>query len=106
VERSIDKGGAQSYIVLLEYMNKNDAKEKALVLRALGHPARLQIALGLMEDACNVKGMVECLKIPQATVSQHLSVLRAARIIEGERKGVEICYHIVSPVAVRVLKSL
>ncbi len=87
-------------------MNRSNAKEKAKIFRALGHPARLAIVQGLLKDACNVKGMVECLGIPQATVSQHLNVLKAAGIIEGERKGVEICYRVVNPIAARILKAL
>ncbi len=48
-----------------------------------------------MKDGCNVTHIVECLRLPQATVSQHLSNLKAAGIIEGDRKGTQICYSVV-----------
>jgi DNA-binding transcriptional ArsR family regulator len=68
----------------------------AEILKALGHPARLCIISGLIEeeDGCNVTNMQECLGIPQSTVSQHLSVLKSKGILEGRRRGNEICYFI------------
>jgi len=69
--------------------------QAGIILKALGHPARLRIVEGLIKDGCNVTHMVECLKLPQATVSQHLSILKAAGIIEGERRGTQICYRVI-----------
>lgn len=64
-------------------------------LKAISHPQRLCIIKGLMENRCNVTRIQECMKLPQSTVSQHLSKLRAAGIVAGERKGLEICYSVV-----------
>jgi ArsR family transcriptional regulator len=64
-------------------------------LKAISHPHRLCIIKGLMENSCNVSKIQECLKLPQSTVSQHLSKLRSAGIIEGTRNGLEICYSVV-----------
>ena len=66
--------------------------EAAELLRALGHPARLKIAVELGErDRC-VHELVDLLELPQPTVSQHLQVLRAAKVVSGRRVGREVRY--------------
>jgi ArsR family transcriptional regulator len=68
---------------------------KADKLKAISHPHRLCIIRGLMDNSCNVSKIQECMGLPQSTVSQHLSKLKAAGIIEGVRTGLEICYKVV-----------
>jgi ArsR family transcriptional regulator len=71
---------------------------KAEVLKALAHPARLCIISCLMQtNGCNVTELQRQLKLPQSTMSQHVSKLKSQGIIAGERNGVEINYHIVDP---------
>lgn len=77
----------------------NDMKEyieKSDILKAIAHPVRLCIVRGLINNQCNVTKIQECLKLPQSTVSQHLGKLKAAGIVAGERKGLEICYKVVN----------
>ncbi|MDD2553964.1 MAG: metalloregulator ArsR/SmtB family transcription factor [Desulfotomaculaceae bacterium] len=69
-------------------------KEKADLLKALAHPTRLCIVHGLIENECNVNGIIECMQMPQSTVSQQLGILRNKGIIEGRRKGTQICYFV------------
>lgn len=67
--------------------------ENAELLKVLAHPVRLCIVSGLLKNGgCNVSHMQNCLDMPQSTISQHLQKLRAAGIIQGERKGLEIYY--------------
>ncbi len=80
--------------------------EKAEKLKVISHPHRLCIIKGLMETNCNVTKIQECLKLPQSTVSQHLSRLKSAGIIEGKRNGLEICYKVVDPDAMEIVKTL
>ena len=79
--------------------NEFDADSYAEILKVLGHPMRLRIVMGLMEEACNVNNITHCLALPQSTVSQHLSLLKVHGIIRGERKGNEICYYVVNDLA-------
>ena len=72
----------------------------------LGHPIRLKIVAGLSIQECNVKHIWECLGLPQATVSQHLSLLKNKGIIEGTRAGAEVHYAVTSPLARRVVEIL
>lgn len=81
-------------------------EKKSEVLKAIAHPIRLCIVKGLMDNECNVTKIQECLKLPQSTVSQHLSKLKAAGIIEGERRGLEICYRVVDEDVKKIIKVL
>ncbi|MCB4205526.1 metalloregulator ArsR/SmtB family transcription factor [Deferribacterales bacterium Es71-Z0220] len=74
--------------------------------KALGHPVRLQIVAGLSKKECNVTKMCEGLNLHQATVSRHLSILKAAGIVEGVRNGSEICYHLVDKKVEQIINIL
>ncbi len=90
----------------MEFDKMQNYDREAEILKVLGHPVRLKIVAGLMSQSCNVKKIWECLGLPQATVSQHLSLLKNKGIIEGHRDGVEVFYQVVSPVARRIVGSL
>ena len=79
---------------------------EAEVLKVLGHPIRLKIVAGLCTRECNVKHIWECLGLPQATVSQHLALLKNKGIIEGKREGVEVHYSVINLLAKRIIDSL
>lgn len=81
-------------------------EQKAEKLKAISHPHRLCIIKGLMENSCNVTKIQECLNLPQSTVSQHLSRLKAAGIIEGTRSGLEICYRVIDEDTIEIVKKL
>jgi ArsR family transcriptional regulator len=65
----------------------------AAQLRALGHPARLQILRVLASRGSCVCGeVVEVMPLSQATVSQHLKVLKEAGLVCGRIDGKNSCY--------------
>jgi len=65
----------------------------AEVLKALGHPARLRILSLLAErGTCICGDVVEEMPLSQATVSQHLKVLKQAGLISGTIDGPRSCY--------------
>ena len=67
--------------------------ELASLAKALGHPARVWILrLLLSRDSCFCGEIVEQLPLAQATVSQHLKVLKEADLIRGEIDGPRTCY--------------
>ena len=71
----------------------NLEQEIAVLAKALGHPARVRIMrLLLARDACYCGELVDELGLAQATVSQHLKVLRDAGLIVGEIEGLRTCY--------------
>ncbi len=62
-------------------------------LKAVAHPARLRILRLLAERVRCVCGeLVSELPLAQATVSQHLKVLREAGLVVGEIEGPSTCY--------------
>jgi ArsR family transcriptional regulator len=68
------------------------AAELAILANALGHPARVRILrLLLSRDSCDCGELVDELPLAQATVSQHLQVLRDAGPIQGEIEGRRVC---------------
>lgn len=81
-------------------------QEFARLAKALGHPARVAILRRLIERGeCVCGQIVSELPLAQATVSQHLRVLKDAGLIQGEVDGPRICY-CVNPDAVRRLGTL
>ena len=86
-------------------MNKQH-ELKSEILKALGHPIRFCIVEGLMAGEKNVAAMVDCLSVPQPTVSQHLNILKAARIIEGKRNGNQVKYTVCSNEAKNIVTAL
>jgi len=81
-------------------------EELALLAKALGHPARVQILrLLVRREACVCGDIVDELPLAQSTVSQHLKVLKEAGLIRGEIDGPRVCY-CVEPRVMRRLKAL
>jgi len=90
----------------MEFSIDRQFNAEAEVLKVLGHPIRLKIVAGLCTRECNVKHIWECLGLPQATVSQHLALLKNKGIIEGKREGVEVHYSVIHPLAKKIISSL
>lgn len=90
--------------------NKEQRKlleKKAELLKALAHPVRLCIVRNLIETGgCNVSKMQDCLEMPQSTVSQHLSKLKATGVVEGNRNGTEITYSAINDDAINLVNVL
>ncbi len=62
-------------------------------LKALAHPARLEILRVLARRRRCVCGqLVAVMPLAQATVSQHLKILKEAGLIRGEIEGRNSCY--------------
>jgi len=65
------------------------------LLKVLSAPARLAILVELAEQPRLVSELVERLDMSQPLVSQHLRVLRGARLVSVERQGREAVYSLV-----------
>ncbi|MDZ4806585.1 MAG: metalloregulator ArsR/SmtB family transcription factor [Candidatus Eisenbacteria bacterium] len=67
--------------------------ELGRLAKALGHPARVAILrLLIRRGECVCGAIVDELPLAQATVSQHLKVLKEAGLIQGEIDGPRVCY--------------
>ncbi len=62
------------------------AADVATLFKAMGHPVRLRIlsVLASVEEA-HVTGLMGCLELPQAAVSQQLRLLRAQGLVRVRR---------------------
>ena len=67
---------------------------QAEVLKTLANPRRLDILHRLAEGPFEVGRLAEEIGAPQPNVSQHLSVLRAAGLVDAERDGREVRYRL------------
>ena len=76
---------------------------QAEVLRALGHPVRLEILELLRGGELCVCEMEPALGIRQPNISQHLAALRAADLVATRRDGVRVMYRIVDPTLFQVI---
>lgn len=73
------------------------------LLRAIAAPVRIAIVLRLNESPCCVHELVDALQTPQSLVSQHLRILKAARVVAGERAGREVVYRLVDDHLARIV---
>jgi ArsR family transcriptional regulator len=70
---------------------------QAEVLKTLANPRRLEIIHRLAQGPCEVGRLAEEIGASQPNISQHLSVLRAAGIVDAERDGREVRYRLADP---------
>ncbi|MBI3566542.1 MAG: winged helix-turn-helix transcriptional regulator [Elusimicrobia bacterium] len=67
---------------------------KAEFLKALAHPARLEIIDYLRKSEASVGTMVTDLGVEQSALSKHLALLRQAGILASRQEGVTVYYAI------------
>ncbi|MBI5017905.1 MAG: winged helix-turn-helix transcriptional regulator [Deltaproteobacteria bacterium] len=84
-------------------MRDLDLREKAELLRQLAHPTRLQILQVLSDGAQCVNEIQRLLQLPQTHVSQHLAVLRQARMVDYREAGTLRSYYLSRPSLARAL---
>ncbi len=81
-------------------------KDMERVFKAAGDGTRLRILKMLEPGSLCVCQVVEALGLSQSTVSKHLSVLEAAGLVEGERRGKWIHYGLARPSSVETRRLL
>ena len=83
-----------------------DPAPMAETLKAFAHPIRLMILQELLEGTKCVTDMEELLPAKQANISQHLSVLRNAKLVDFAQDGALRCYYLARPKLVRDMLRL
>ena len=72
---------------------KADDERLAALAKAMAHPARLKIlALLARTPGCIGGDIVQAVGLAQSTVSEHLRILKAAGVIEGQIDPPRVCY--------------
>ncbi|HEY7418692.1 MAG TPA: metalloregulator ArsR/SmtB family transcription factor [Ktedonobacteraceae bacterium] len=78
----------------------------ARVGKALANPHRLELLDVLAQGERTVEVLAEETRMPLASASQHLQILRAARLVETRRAGVSIYYRLASDAVSQLWLSL
>ena len=92
----------EGWEVPVKYDKKKETAA-ALMFKALSHPARIWIVRQLAKDEHCVIEFVKALDVEFATVSRHLSILKAAGIIEDDKRGKEVWYRLACPCIVSMI---
>ena len=70
-----------------------DVDDVALMCKALGHPARVQLVKHLAEfGECYFGSLTDILPLAPSTISKHVSILKEAGLIEGSSDEQRVCY--------------
>jgi len=67
------------------------------IFKALAHPMRLCMLEKLRERPWCVCELAACVGVDKSVASKHLSQLKAAGLIEDERRGTLVEYRLVAP---------
>jgi ArsR family transcriptional regulator, arsenate/arsenite/antimonite-responsive transcriptional repressor len=81
-------------------------RQKAELLRILGHPTRIAILQKLAKGPKCVTDIQELLDVPQANLSQHLTVLRSHQIVGYHEDGKLRCYYLTRPTITALIDEL
>jgi DNA-binding transcriptional ArsR family regulator len=73
------------------------ATELAEIFRITAHPDRIRLIEELRTGQKDVKTLTDCLELPGPRVSQHLSLMKAHRIVEEDRDGRHHYYRLTQP---------
>jgi len=71
---------------------------------ALGDSTRRQLFEYLRQGPCPVSELISIVPISQPAVSQHLKILREARLVKVEKRGQQRIYHL-NPVGLAELRG-
>ncbi len=72
-------------------------ERNAVTYKILANPKRLEILNLLREQEMSVDQLIKTLGVPKANVSQHLALLRHARLVTVRRSGLNGYYNIIDP---------
>jgi DNA-binding transcriptional ArsR family regulator len=87
-------------------MDTDTLQNNADTLKALAHPTRLQIVIELLKGTKCVNDIQDILLASQSNISQHLTVLRNARLVDFAQDGSQRCYYISRPKLVSTVIEL
>lgn len=87
-------------------MDIETANEWAKAMKALAHQTRLQIVGELLKETKCVTDIQDILPASQANISQHLTVLRNANLVDFVQEGSQRCYYLCRPRLVKEIIAL
>ena len=80
--------------------------EFAILGKALANPHRLELLDLLAQGGRSVEELAREAALSFANASAHLQVLRRARLVEAEKRGLNVVYHLASPDVFQLWRTL
>ena len=87
-------------------MDKRIFEMHADICTIFSNPKRLEIIDLLRDGEKSVNELSSLMEIPQANLSQHLSLMRQRGILETRRDGVNIYYSIANPKVIKAFEIM
>lgn len=81
-------------------------KFKAEIFKVLAHPTRIHIIEILSSGEFSVGTILGRVKVTQANLSQHLSILRQSRLVVTRKNGNQVLYSLSDPLLAEVLNTM
>ncbi|MCU0785399.1 MAG: metalloregulator ArsR/SmtB family transcription factor [Verrucomicrobia bacterium] len=81
-------------------------RAQADIIKALAHPTRLFIVDELSRGERCVCELTDMIGVEMPTVSRHLSQLKAAGILEDEKRGAQVFYRLRVPCVLNFFKCI
>ena len=78
-------------------LNDPHYKRRAEILKAMAHPSRLRMLEALEGGELCVCDLQKLVGSDMSTVSKHLSIMRAAGLVEDEKRGLQVFYRLKAP---------
>lgn len=78
----------------------------ARIGKAVASPKRIELLDLLSQGDRHVEALAEAANIPVANASQHLQILRAARLVETEKSGLFVTYRLADPSVAEFVRQL
>ena len=86
---------------------ENKANKLSAVLKVISNPNRLMILCLLEEKELTVSCIGQQIpNISLSAISQHLSALKLAGMVQSEKKGLQVYYRIADENVLKLMKSL
>jgi DNA-binding transcriptional ArsR family regulator len=79
---------------------------KAGIFKVLAHPTRIHIIETLRDGELSVGSVLQNVKVEQANLSQHLSILRQSHLVVCRKEGNQVLYSLRDPLLVEVLDAM
>lgn len=83
-----------------------DFTAAAEVLKALAHATRAMVVVALEPGERCVCDLAELAGCDMSTMSNHLTVLRHAGVVQSERRGSQVFYRLARPCVLEMLRCL
>jgi len=80
--------------------------DRAMVLKAIADETRMKILTLLLRHSYCVRALANELELTEATISQHLKVLREAGLLVGEKRGYFMHYDVERSVLHELAKEI